>query len=353
MAFGSTKFLAVVSVLVAFASGCGSVAPERDVVAQKAGAARAGGGSPSHVAEINRNIASAALSQPSTAPSEYRIGPEDLLEITLFNVPEAHGRELQVTPRVTTVRVSYQGQISLPVVGEVDVRGLTVSATEQLLRQRFDKYIHNPQIGVLVREFRQRVSVIGAVQKPGAVELTGPKSVIEILALAGGISEKAGSQVHIYRQGKEGRETSVIDLAVLSNSTGLINAANASQINMMVEPGDMINVPEAGMFFVEGAVRNPGSYPLGRRYTLTQALATAGGIDRELNASEISIFRRTGPGQVETIALNVNAVMEGTEKDPQIEPDDVIILPISTGKYIVKRFIGTLIGGMNIGQAIR
>jgi polysaccharide biosynthesis/export protein len=301
------------------------------------------------LADINRNIAAAAALQGSTSSSDYIIGPEDLLEITLFNVPDARDMDRHVTPRMTTVRVNHQGQFSLPLVGEISVKGLTVSALEHRLREAYDKYIHNPQVGVLVREFRQRVSVIGAVQRPGVVELTGPKTVLEILAMAGGVSEKAGTQVHIYRVGDTGRDTHVIDLAVLANNIGLINAANAPTINMPVHPGDMINIPEAGMFFVDGAIRRPGSYPLGRRYTLTQALATAGGVDPELNSDEISIFRRQGVGDIETIALNLSEVMNGNAADPQIQPDDVIIVPTSTGKYLVKRFVGQLLGGVSIG----
>jgi polysaccharide export outer membrane protein len=107
------------------------------------------------------------------------------------------------------------------------------------------------------------------------------------------------------------------------------------------------------MFFVDGAVRKPGSYPLGRRYSLTQALATAGGVDPELNSNDISIFRRQGPGEVQTIALNLSDVMSGNVADPPIQPDDVVIVPTSTAKFIVKRFIGTLVGGMSIGSFIR
>ena len=290
------------------------------------------------------------MQQGSASSSDYQIGPEDLLEITLFNIPEADGK---VTPRTVTVRVSQQGQVSLPVLGEISVKGLTVSGLEQRLRTAYDRYIYNPQIGVLVKEFRQRVSIIGAVQKPGVVELTGPKTVIEIIAMAGGVTDKAGSQVHIYRQGAKERETHVIDLAVLANSIGLINANNAGMINMPVQPGDMINIPEAGMFFVEGAVRKPGSYPLGRRYSLMQALATAGGVDAELNSNDISIIRREGPGEVQTIALNLAGVMNGSVADPQVQPDDVIVVPMSTAKFIVKRFIGTLVGGSSISSFVR
>jgi polysaccharide export outer membrane protein len=260
--------------------------------------------------------------------------------------------ERQVTPRITLARVSQQGQISLPVVGEIEIKGLTVSAAEQRLRERYDKYLYNPQVGVLVKEFRQRVSIMGAVQKAGFFELTGPKTVIEILAMAGGVTEKAGSQIHIYRVGPKERENHIIDLSVLANNIGLVSALNANTINMPVQPGDVINVPEAGMFFVDGAVKKPGSYLLGRRYSLTQALATAGGIDRELNSDEISIFRRNGPGKVETLVFDLDALLAGKATDPELQPDDVILLPISSGKYFVKRFVGNLVGGLSLGSFI-
>jgi polysaccharide export outer membrane protein len=339
-------------VLISIISGaCGAVL-QNPAGSEVPNRAATNSSSSAPTADINRNIAAAAMFQSSGASSDYKIGPEDLLEITLFNIPEGLGIEQKVTPRTVTVRVTHQGQISLPLLGEIDAKGLTVSSLEKTVRERYDKYIHNPQVGILIREFRQRVSVIGAVQKPGIVELTGPKTVIEILAIAGGVSEKAGSQVHVYRQGVTSRETHVIDLGVLANGAGLINAGTAGMINMPVEPGDMINVPETGMFFVDGAVRKPGSYPLGRRYSLTQALATAGGVDTELSSSNISIFRRMGPGKVDTLAFDLNDIMAGAATDPQLEADDVIVLPVSTTKFIVKRFIGTLVGGISIGSFI-
>ncbi len=330
------------------ATACGSVSQKPTMVGNRPTESTGSSGSSTFAADINRNISAAAMLPGQASSSDYQIGPEDLLEITLFNVPE--GMDRQVTPRLTTVRVSQQGQISLPVLGEINVKGLTISRLEQRLRQDYDKYIHNPQVGVLVREYRQRISIIGAVQKPSIVEVTGPKTLIEILAMAGGVTDRAGSQVHVYRQGPTGKESHVIDLAVLTNSVGLVNASNAGMINMPVQPGDMINIPEAGMFFVDGAVRKPGSYPLGRRYSLTQAIATAGGVDNELHSNDISILRRQGPGELQTIALNLSNVMSGNVADPQIQPDDVIVVPTSTAKFIVKRFIGTLVGGMSIGS---
>ncbi|HEY2921101.1 MAG TPA: polysaccharide biosynthesis/export family protein, partial [Candidatus Binatia bacterium] len=180
--------------------------------------------------EINNALATLTL-HTGLGTADYQIGPEDLLEITLFNVPASDG---SITPRTATVRVSQDGLISLPLLGEVNVKGLTIAGAEKQLRQLYDKYIYNPQVGVLVKEFRQRVSIIGAVQKPGVVELTGPKTVTEILAMAGGVSEKAGNQVHIYRQGPNGRESHVIDLSVLATNAALINANNVGLITMAV-----------------------------------------------------------------------------------------------------------------------
>jgi polysaccharide export outer membrane protein len=204
----------------------------------------------------------------------------------------------------------------------------------------------------MVQEYRQQISVIGAVQKTGVFQLSGPKTVIDILAMAGGVAPNAGTQVHIYRQGPQGRESHVIDLLVVASNANLITADNANLITMPVQAGDVINVPPAGNFFVDGAISRPGSYPLGRRYTLTQALATAGGVDRELNSSDITIFRRRGGSGMEPIPVDLNAVLAGTSTDLQIEADDVIVVPVNTAKYLFKRFVGTMIGGISLGSII-
>ena len=193
MGYQKKRLIALVLGIL-LSGACGPVSQNPELMAKRANESAAAAGSSTFAAGINKNIAAAALLS-SNASSEYRIGPEDLLEITLYNVPEARGSETHVTPRTLTVRVTHQGQISLPVVGEVAVNGLTISGLEKRIREAYDKYIYNPQVGVLIKEFRQRASVIGAVQKPGVFELTGPKSVIELLAMAGGVSEKAGGGI--------------------------------------------------------------------------------------------------------------------------------------------------------------
>ncbi|HEY2921124.1 MAG TPA: polysaccharide biosynthesis/export family protein [Candidatus Binatia bacterium] len=326
--------------------GCGSQVERTQPVGAQA---QVQPSSSTAVNEINKAL-SLTAAQSTTSAADYRIGPDDLIQITVYNIPE---QEARATPRTVILRVSQQGVIVVPLVGEVPVKGMTSGDLERELHQRYTKYIRTPQVGVMVTEYRQRVSVMGAVQKPGVFELTGPKSVIDMLALAGGVTERAGNQVHVYRQDNQGgRQSIVIDLMLLANSAGVMaDDKSGLALNSPLQAGDVVNVPQAGMFFVDGAVGKPGSYPLGRNYTLSQALATAGGVNPELaDYSAVSINRRHGPNKMETIAVNLDTVTAGTAADPQVLPDDVILVPMSSFKYFVKRFVGTIISGVSIGS---
>jgi polysaccharide export outer membrane protein len=111
----------------------------------------------------------------------------------------------------------------------------------------------------------------------------------------------------------------------------------------------VITVPEAGTFFVDGAVLKPGSYPLTRPYTVSQALVTAGGVNRELaKTSDITLYRQRGSAGVESIALNLGEIVSGKQPDPQVGAEDVIVVPISAPKYLVRRFLGVLVSGFSI-----
>lgn len=295
--------------------------------------------------ELNQTLAAVAV-QAAAPVGDYRIGPEDLLQITLFNIPEG---ESSATPRVTDARVSQQGVITLPLLGEIPASGRTTAELERILKERYATYLRTPLVGVTVKEYRsQRVSVIGAVQRPGVFELTGPKTLIDLLSMAGGVSPTAGRQVHLYRQGPNGRESQIFDLYTLLRRP---DADPAELAKLIVQAGDIVNVPEAGMFFVDGAVKRPGSFPLNRPYTLSQALSAAGGVDFELaKTSEITVIRRQGGTDMATVSYNFDAIKAGQAPDPAIEAEDVIVVPISGAKYFVRRFVGSLIHGVSIGS---
>jgi len=285
-------------------------------------------------AEINRTLVSRAVLAPASS-ADYRLGPEDLVEITLYSVVE----EVGVTPRKTEARVSQQGVITLPLLGDITAAGLTTTALEQTLQERYKKYLRNPRVGVFVKEYNsQRISVIGEVRQPGVFKISGPKTLIDLLAMASGINEKAGRQVHLYRQGPEKRESYVIDLYALAGSAG----ASMVEANLLVQGGDVINVPEADMFFVDGAVKRSGSFPLNRPYTLSQAISTAGGVDIEIaKTSDVTIIRRRGStgAEVETISANLDTIQAGETTDLQIEAGDAIFVSLSIPKYLVKHFV--------------
>ena len=287
------------------------------------------------VDQFNRNLAMMAQQpagqQTVSASPDYRLGPEDVVQIVLYNIPPG---EEGLTPRQMEVRVSQQGILPLPLAGNIPVAGKTPAELEQVLRERYKTYIRNPQVGVRVTEFRsQRISVLGAVRNPNVYQLTGPKTLVDILSMAGGITEKAGSQVHIYRQGPEGRQSLVLDLFVL--------ARNPAAGNIPVQAGDVVNVPEAGMFYVDGAVNRPGSYPLARPYTLTQALTVAGGARTTVaDFTGITIYRRKDATTFDKMEVNLKDVRANGAADPTIQADDVIYVPMSTAKWIVERFIG-------------
>jgi len=297
----------------------------------------------SPVAQINQLIASASLNDSRPLLDDYVLGPEDMIQVTVYNVAGSEGGGL--TPRDLTLRVSQQGMINLPLIGEVRANGLTVPSLEKLLRERYDKFIYNPEIGVAVREFRsQRVSLIGAVNRAGVVELTGPKTLIDVLASAGGVNQRAGNQVHVYRRTAEGRKSFVIDLFALTSSLGLINeqTAGVDVLNIMVQAGDIINVPEAGTFYVDGAVNHAGTFPLGRRYTVNQAITLAGGLNIDLaDFGGITLYRTVG-NEVKQIPINLNAIRKGEEPDLPLQSDDFLFVPISGLKWAWNFFIRTV-----------
>src|SRR5206468_6050254 len=119
-----------------------------------------------------------------------------LLEISVFEIPELN----------RTVRVSERGTISLPLLGEMEVRGLTGMQVEDKLRQALTrKYLQDPQVSVFIREYgSKKVSVIGAVGKPGVYEMLGPRTLLQILSEAGGLAKEAGAHLFVIRAAPDG-----------------------------------------------------------------------------------------------------------------------------------------------------
>ncbi|MCD9032833.1 polysaccharide export protein [Luteimonas sp. Y-2-2-4F] len=144
--------------------------------------------------------------------TDYRIGAQDLLEISVFGVDELN----------RTARVNSNGQISLPLVGGIMAGGRTIPELEQELAARYaDGFLQNPQVSVFVKEFTsQRVTLEGAVKKPGIYPLTGRTSLLQAIAMAEGLEELADLQgVVLFRQVNGQRMAAAFDMVAVRNGT--------------------------------------------------------------------------------------------------------------------------------------
>ncbi|RLE04110.1 MAG: hypothetical protein DRJ11_02135 [Candidatus Aminicenantes bacterium] len=248
---------------------------------------------------------------------EYRIGPKDLLEISVFGLDELN----------TTVRVSEEGKITLPLLGEVEVQGLTKTQVEKKLARLLEKkYLQNPQVTVFIKEYQsKRVSVLGAVRNPGPYELLGRQTLLQIISEAGGMTEDAGETIIIIRQSADGSSTTlripVEDLVVKGDAS----------LNIVLRPGDIVNIPidKIVHVYVFGQVRNPGALAVKRSHipTLLQAIAQAGGFAERANKGRVLIKRKGKDGREIQIKVNVKDIIKGKKKDIQLQENDVVFVP--------------------------
>jgi len=257
--------------------------------------------------------------QPGAEPPEEielplrPVGAEDLLEITVFEIPELS----------RTVRVTEKGTISLPLLGEVPAGGLTPGMLEGRIREKLaEKYLHDPQVSVFVREYgSKRVSVLGAVGKPGSYEMLGARSLLQVLAQAGGLTEQVGSVLYVIPGSAEAGDRHIVDVADLM-------ANRDPSLNVDIRPGDIVSVPmERQLYiYVDGAVKTPGriEQPSSRPLTLLQAIAKAGGPTERANLKRVQVLRQGAGGVQQAIAASVHRIKKGEDPDPILHDGDVV-----------------------------
>ena len=241
---------------------------------------------------------------------DYVVGPGDVLNITVYDNPDI----------TTTVRVSGDGLITLPLLNQVEVSGLTISqVTEKISTLLSDGYIVNPQVNVFVTEYRSKKAVIlGQVVSPGLYELRGHTTLLELISKAGGLSKEAGGQAIIKRHNKVDDGSKTEDVIAIDMKE-LIELGDMSQ-NIPIVDGDSIFITKAGVFYVNGKVNRPGSYKHEENLTLIKAISIAGGFSDEAAKNSVSIIRKI---------KGHKTVLEKGSMDEQILPDDVIVVPES------------------------
>jgi polysaccharide export outer membrane protein len=299
-------------------------------------------------------------SAPAVTAQEYRIGPEDVLSISVFEAQELN-RE---------VRVSASGEVSLPLLGSVRAAGLTPRELEFVLQELLHRtYMKDPHVSVFVREMQSHpVSVMGAVRRPGVFQIRGSKTLLEVLSLAEGLADDAGETVIILRgaalppdpdpvterPARTDRSSSAAQNAsAVQMASSIVNenpsvSQSSVQVNLkdllesadsrndpMVNPGDIVKVARAGVVYVIGEVRKPGGFALksNESISVVQALALSEGLTRTAAKGNARIIR-TDPknGERKETPIDLGKILTGKAPDPMLEAKDIVFVPNSAAK---------------------
>ena len=304
-------------------------------------------------------------SAPAVSAREYRIGPEDVLNINIFQAQELN----------RVVRVTAGGDISLPLIGSVRAAGLTPGELEFVLQELLHRtYMKDPHVSVFVREMQSHpVSVMGAVRRPGEFQIRGSKTLLEVLSLAEGLADDAGETAIILRgaalstepepatdrspaadrsslseqntvaaktvvAGLKGNR-SISENAVQVNLKDLLESDD-SRSNLMVHPGDIVKVTRAGVVYVIGEVRRPGGFALksNEKISVLQALALSEGLTRTAAKAEARIIRTDQQsGERKETPIDLGKILAGKAPDPVLDPKDIIFVPNSAAKTTLNR----------------
>lgn len=289
---------------------------------------------------------------------DYRIGPGDIIEITIEDAPELSGQ----------FRVSVGGGISMNYLGAVDAGRRTPDELARFIADGLrDRYIFEPNVKVTVKQVNSRSYFVqGAVASSGVYQIEGRPTLLELITLAGGLAQNHGSTAFIIRRnrnaivnapelenaGEESPDAAAARAAsmftlVKANINGLLKG-NFDQ-NMFLEPGDIVNIPQSDLFFVAGDVKAPGSFPLREGTTVRQAISLAQGVNMTAKAGRGIIFREnSSTGRREEIPVDIDLVMNGKGDDRLLQPNDIILVPNSR----MKKIAGPLLNGLALNMLL-
>jgi len=246
-------------------------------------------------------------------PSDYVVGPQDVLKVTVYDEPTMSG----------TYRVDTDGSFQYPMLGRVAAAGMRVRDIEQTLKTKLeDGFIRRAQVTVDVDQFRSRsVFIVGEVRSPGKYPMTGQMSLIEALAAAGSTTPAASSEVLILRSRdavtaqpltpEQVDQTNVTRISLADLQLGRLSE------NVNLKEGDTIFVPKAEKFFITGQVRNPGAYTFERGLTVLQAISLAGGLSDKGSNRRIKVIR----------TVNGKKTQLGIDLADAIQPGDTLVVP--------------------------
>lgn len=309
------------------------------------------------------------LSDPD---KDYRINPGDVIQVQIEDAPELSHY----------YQVNSSGHIEMPVLGLVEAKKKTTFELARLIAKglREGEYLNNPNVLITIKQYRNQTFFIqGAVRLPGVYQTEGRPSLLTMISLAGGLADNHGSIAFILRPNKTKKSGPEADnqIASLQDQTSgsdqttptqaddqtagsdqmqspsgagaqasaadsdyemikvNISALYRGQFDQKVEPGDIINIPRADIFFIAGEVKAPGSFTLKEGTTLRQAVSLAQGMTFNAKASRGVIFREDPiSGSRQEIKVDISDVMNGKREDILLLANDVVIIPNSRTKSI-------------------
>ena len=245
--------------------------------------------------------------------TDYVLGSGDLLTLTVYESDELN----------TETRVNSRGDITMPLVGRINLEGLTTSEAEKKIEQALLKdYMHVAHVSLFVKErMNQHITLVGAVKQPGTFETQTRKRLLEVLAYAGGLTSTSGDTAYVTRKTGKGDQNKVfiIDLDALLTQGRM-------DMNMIIQGSDVIFVPESDMVQVDGAVRRPGSIKIDGKLTIDEAIASAGGLAVYADDDDIKLIRKNKIGKREIVQLSMKDIVAMKEKEIQAGPLQELLL---------------------------
>jgi polysaccharide export outer membrane protein len=233
--------------------------------------------------------------------AEVLLGPGDVLRLSVYGNPDL----------ALETRVNEAGSITFPLIGEVSVAGLSPALAEKKIGGLLESggFVRKPQVNILVTTLQsQQISVLGQVNRPGRYPLEGKRSVIDLLAMAGGIAADGGDTLSLIRKRNGATTKEVIDI---------ISMVRGGELNQDYElaGGDVVYVERAPRFYIYGEVQRPGNFRLERALTVVQALSVGGGLTPRGTERGMVIKRRDANGKLQSI---------DAKHDDLLQPDDVL-----------------------------
>ena len=282
---------------------------------------------PASSAATTRNRAGVA----GASPSELKLVPEDFAKLKLGPGFLVSLNVLDDEDFSGAYRIDEQGEITVPVLGTVHVAGETSAEAREQIKQLLlnKKILNDPQVTLTVIEYTApEVTLIGEVSNPGEYPLLVPRKLTDVLALAGGTTLLAGNEIQITSSSKPD-EPMVVHYSRDSNPHAIEN--------VLVHPGDTVQIKRAGIVYVLGAVMRPGGYVMQEEGTLSvlQAISLANGTSAAASTKKIYVLRRNPDGTSVDIALSYKGITRGKYSDFKLHPTDVLFVPTNAVKAIL------------------